>query len=215
MAATLYVGNRNYSSWSMRGSLIVRHSGLACEEVVIPLDTAEGRAKLREISPTHRVPVLHHEGFVVWDSLAIAEYLHERFPGSGLWPQDPRARARARSISAEMHSGFAALRERMPLDVRAFHRVDSIDRGVREDVSRIERIFVECREQFGAGGDYLFGAWSAADAMFAPVVSRFRTYGVELSGPAEGYAEAAWQWPGLKSLVAEAAAEPWEIDLDI
>lgn len=215
MSATLYVGNRNYSSWSMRGSLLVRQSGLACQEVVIPLDTPEGRARLREVSPTHRVPVLYHEGLVVWDSLAIAEYLHELFPERGLWPEEHTARARARSISAEMHSGFSALRQAMPLDVRSLRRLESLDRGVREDVARIDRIFTECREQFGAGGDYLFGAWCAADAMFAPVVSRFRTYGAALSAPAQRYAEAVWEWPALKSLVDEAAREPWKIDLDV
>ncbi|HEU4619495.1 MAG TPA: glutathione S-transferase family protein, partial [Gammaproteobacteria bacterium] len=180
MSATLYVGNRNYSSWSMRGSLLVRQSGLECREVVIPLDTAEGRAKLREVSPTHKVPALHHEGRVVWESVALAEYLHERFPERDLWPEDGAARALARCVSAEMHAGFMALRQRMPLDVRARVRLDPPGEDVRKDVRRIEQIWTSCRAEFGAGGDYLFGRWCAADAMFAPVVSRFRTYGVAL-----------------------------------
>jgi glutathione S-transferase len=213
MSAILYVGNRNYSSWSMRGVLLVRQSGLECRELVIPLDTPEGRAKLREVSPTHKVPVLHHEGRVIWESLAIAEYLHERFPDSLLWPADAAARALARCVSAEMHSGFAALRQRMPLDVRARVRLDPLDQEVREDVRRIEQIWTECRAEFGRGGDFLFGPWCAADAMFAPVVSRFHTYGVTLHGEAQRYADAVWASPEVASLAAEAAAEPWRLEL--
>jgi glutathione S-transferase len=213
MTAILYVGNRNYSSWSMRGALLVRQSGLECREVVIPLDTPEGRAKLREASPTHKVPALHHEGRVIWESVAIAEYLHERFPDRGLWPEDAGARALARCVSAEMHAGFAALRQRMPLDVRARVRLDALEDGVRQDIRRIEQIWSTCRAEFGAGGDYLFGAWCTADAMFAPVVSRFRTYGVALGAEAQSYADAVWRWPAMASLVAEAGAEPWKLDL--
>lgn len=212
MTAILYVGNRNYSSWSMRGTLLVRQSGLECREVVIPLDTPEGRAKLREVSPTHKVPALHHEGRVIWESVAIAEYLHERFPDRGLWPEDAKARALARCVSAEMHAGFAALRQRMPLDVRARVRLDAPADGVREDIRRIEQIWASCRAEFGRGGDYLFGGWCAADAMFAPVVSRFRTYGVTLGADAQRYADAVWRWPPMASLVAEAGAEPWKLE---
>jgi glutathione S-transferase len=214
MNATLYVGNRNYSSWSLRGTLLVRQSGIACKEVVIPLDTDETAAKIAAVSPSGRVPVLHIDGLVVWDSLAIAEFLHERKPSAGLWPQDVAARALARSVSAEMHSSFVALRQQMPMDIRSKHKVPSTDE-VRDDVARIDALWNLCRETHGRGGDYLFGAWCAADAMFAPVVSRFRTYGVELSPVARRYADAVWEWPALKSLVAEAAAEPWSLDLDV
>ena len=211
MKAVLYLGNRNYSSWSMRGSLLVRQSGLPCEEVVIPLDTVEGKRRILDISPSACVPVLHCEGSVIWDSLSIAEYLHEEFPDAGLWPADADTRAFARSVSAEMHSGFAALREKLPMDVRATHEV-AIDQATRQDIERIFSLWTECRERAG-DGPFLFGSWSAADAMFAPVVTRFRTYGVALPDVALVYADAVWSHPDMLSLVAEAREEPWSIDL--
>src|SRR5512143_117562 len=214
MSATLYVGNRNYSSWSLRGTLLVRQSGIPCKEVVIPLDTDETTAQIAAVSPSGRLPALHIDGLVVWDSLAIAEFLHERNPAAGLWPQDAAARALARSASAEMHAGYMALRSQMPMDIRGKHNVPSTDE-VRDDVARIDALWNTCRAAHGRGGDYLFGAWCAADAMYAPVVSRFRTYGVELSPVARRYADAVWQWPALVSLVAEATAEPWSLDLDL
>jgi glutathione S-transferase len=211
MPATLYVGNRNYSSWSIRGSLLVRQSGIDCREVVIPLDRPGTRDDIAAVSPSGRVPVLHYEGLVVWDTLAIAEFLHEIAPGAGLWPADAEARAVARSVSAEMHSGFAALRAALPMDVRSRLTVARTT-AVDADVSRVVTIWNECRRRHGAGGEFLFGRWSAADAMYAPVVSRFRTYGVELDGAAGAYTEAVWAWPALASLAAEAAREPWTID---
>ncbi len=214
MDATLYVGNRNYSSWSLRGALLMRQSGITFREVLIPLDTDEFAAKIGAVSPTRRVPVLHVDGLVIWDTLAIAEFLHEHNPVAGLWPQDRAARARARSISAEMHSGFMELRSSMPMDVRGRHTVP-ITPDVHADVARIDALWNDCRAIYGRGGDYLFGAWCAADAMYAPVVSRFRTYGVELSPVALHYADAVWQWPALKTLVAEAAVEPWSLDLGV
>jgi glutathione S-transferase len=214
MTATLYVGNRNYSSWSLRASLIVRQSGIECTEAVIPLDTDEGRARLKEVSPSRRVPVLHHRELVIWDSLAIAEYLNELEPGAGLWPADAATRAVARSVSAEMHSGFTALRNRMPMDLRGRHTVTA-GPDVRSDIVRIETIWNDCRQRFGAGGDYLFGAWCAADALYAPVVGRFRTYGVVLGETAENYAAAVWRWPAMASLVAEAEGEPWILELGL
>lgn len=214
MTATLYVGNRNYSSWSLRGSLLVRQSGIDCLEVVIPLDTDESKARIAAVSPSGRVPVLHVDGIVVWDSLAIAEFLHERRPGAGLWPMDVAARALARSVSAEMHSSFDALRSAMPIDVRAKRSVPWTPE-LQDDIARIEALWNACRATHGRGGDYLFGAWSAADAMFAPVVSRFRTYGVQLGPVAQRYVDAVWEWPALKSLAAEAATEPWSLDLQV
>jgi glutathione S-transferase len=211
MPAKLYVGNRNYSSWSIRGSLLVRQSGLACEEIVIPLDLDDSQSRIAGVSPSGRVPVLHADGVVIWDTLAIAEYLHEQRPGAGLWPRDSAARARARSVSAEMHAGFGALRSQMPLDMRARRSVP-MTAELAADIARIEALWGACRAEYGRGGDFLFGAWSAADAMYAPVVSRFRTYGVELSRPASDYAAVVWQWPALQELAAEAAAEPWSTD---
>ena len=214
MRAQLYVGNRNYSSWSIRGSLLVRQSGIECEEIVIPLDTDESKARIANVSPSGRVPVLYADGVVVWDSLAIAEYLHEQRPNAGLWPRDSAARALARSVSAEMHAGFAALRLQMPMDVRARRSVPWTT-DLQEDIARIDALWTTCRTAHGRGGDYLFGAWSAADAMYAPVVSRFRTYGVQLSPLSSAYAAAAWEWPALVSLAAEAAAEPWSLDVGV
>jgi glutathione S-transferase len=208
MAGILYVGNRNYSSWSIRGSLLVRQSGIDCDEIVIPLDTDAGKVKIKRVSPSLRVPVLHYQNLVIWDSLAIAEFLHERVPDAGLWPRDASARALARSVSAEMHSGFAALRSQLPMDIRA-ERVVRITPEARGDIERIEALWSACRAS--ADGDFLFGAWSAADAMFAPVVSRLRTYGVQLSPSSRQYADAVWSWPAMASLVAEAHAEPWSI----
>jgi glutathione S-transferase len=214
MSAILYVGNRNYSSWSIRGSLLVRQSGIACNEVVIPLDTNESRAKIADVSPSRCVPVLHIDGLVIWETLAIAEFLHERVPDAQIWPVEPAARAFARSVSAEMHAGFVALRSQMPMDMRAKHTVP-ITPELQQDIERIAEIWRECRARHARGGDFLFGAWCAADAMFAPVVSRFRTYGVQLSRGAQQYADSVWKWPVLTSLAAEAAAEPWSLHLDI
>lgn len=214
MARTLYVGNRNYSSWSMRGSLLLRQSGVDCAEVVFPLDTEEGMAKIAAVSPTRRVPVLHYDGLVIWDTLSIAEFLNELEPAAGLWPKDAAARAVARSVSAEMHSGFGELRSRMPLDVRGRHLVPMVE-GLRADIERIQSIWTRCRATYGRRGDYLFGDWCAADAMFAPVVSRFLSYGVALSPAATEYCGAVWRWPALASLAAEAAAEPWSLDLGL
>lgn len=211
---TLYVGNRNYSSWSMRGSLLLHQSGVDCAEVVLPLDTEEGMAKIAELSPSRRVPVLHYDGLVIWDTFAIAEFLNELAPTAGLWPKDAATRAVARSVSAEMHSGFVELRSRMPLDVRGRHSVPMGDE-LRKDIERIQSIWTRCRATYGRGGDYLFGEWCAADAMFAPVVSRFRTYGVPLPPVVSEYCAAVWHRPALARLVAEAAAEPWSIDLGL
>ena len=214
MTRILYVGNRNYSSWSIRGSLLVRQSGIDCAEVVIPLDTDEGRALVERVSPSRRVPVLHYDGLVIWDSLAIAEVLHERAPSAGLWPTEPDARAHARSVSAEMHSGFAELRKRLPMDIRA-KRTVPITAQAHADIERIEAIWTSCRQLYGAHGDYLFGAWCTADAMFAPVVSRFRTYSVKIGALAQAYADSVWEWPAFASLVAEAHEEPWSLDVGV
>jgi glutathione S-transferase len=214
MRAKLYVGNRNYSSWSIRGSLLVRQSGLMCDEIVIPLDREDSKARIAAVSPSGRVPVLHADGVVVWDSLAIAEFLHEQWPSAGLWPRDAAARVLARSISAEMHAGFGALRSQMPMDIRARRSVPRTPE-LEEDIARIDAVWNACRSAHGRSGEFLFGAWCAADAMYAPVVSRFRTYGVQLSPVARAYAEAVSEWPALRSLAAEAAAEPWSLDLGV
>src|SRR4029078_7560291 len=163
-------------------------------------------AKLATVSPTHRVAVLHIDGLVIWEAIAIAELLHERAPDAGIWPDEPRARALARCVSAEMHSGFGALRAQMSPDVRGRPTVPETPE-LRHDIDRIEQIWRECRARNSRGGDFLFGAWCAADAMFSPFVSRFRTYGVPLSRGSQQYADAVWKRPALAAIAAEAAAE--------
>lgn len=208
----LYIGNRNYSSWSLRAWLALRRTGAAFEEVVIPLDRSDTARKLRAHSPSARVPVLKHGRATVWESLAIAEYLAEQFPTARLWPRDPAARAVARAVSAEMHAGFVALRTRMPMDIRARYPDTGRTPEVAADIRRIVELWSECRRRFGRGGEFLFGRFTIADAMYAPVVSRFVTYGVTLDGEAAAYRDAVWRWPAMGEWVEAAAHEPWVIE---
>ncbi len=208
----LYIGNRNYSSWSLRAWLVLRRTGAAFDEVVIPLDRPDTPDKLRAHSPSARVPVLIHGRTTVWESLAIAEYLAERFPTARLWPREPSARAMARAVSAEMHAGFPALRAHMPMDIRGRYPGVGRTSEVAADIARIVDLWTECRRRFGAGGEFLFGHFTIADAMYAPVVSRFLTYGVALEGEAAAYRDAVWRWPALREWVEAAAREPWVIE---
>lgn len=178
---TLVIGNRNYSSWSLRGWLMARISGIDFDEIVVPLDTPETQAAIHQHSPSGRVPVLLHDGLVVWESLAIVEYLHELRPAAGLWPASVAARARARAVAAEMHAGFVELRTHMPMDIRASRPGIGMTPEVRADIERITNLWRDCRQHFAGAASrddgFLFGTISAADAMYAPVVTRFRTYG--------------------------------------
>jgi glutathione S-transferase len=203
---TLVIGNKNYSSWSLRPWLAMKQAGLEFQEVRIALDTPETHAEILHYSPAGRVPVLIHNGLTIWDSLAICEYVAEQFPGHW-FPADRAARAIARSVSAEMHSGFRDLRQHMPMDCRARLLGQGKTPGVQADIDRISEIWRTCRQQFGAGGDFLFGQFTLADAMYAPVVSRFVTYGVELDEIAQAYADAVWSLPALQEWMAAAAAE--------
>lgn len=171
---TLYIGNKNYSSWSFRPWIAMTAAGIDFEEVLIPFDFAAGNPRFKEISPTSRVPVLHHGAARVWESLAIIEYVAELFPDRGIWPASVTDRAVARSISMEMISGFRALRGACPMNMRRPKGQISLPEGVADDVARICTIWKECRQN--SGGPFLFGAFSAADAMFAPVVNRFEVY---------------------------------------
>jgi glutathione S-transferase len=184
----LIIGNRNYSSWSLRAWLVAARCGVPLEVVRLPLDTPEFAARVHALSPSGRVPALQLDGLQVWDSLAIAETLAERFPAAGLWPADAAARAEARAISAEMHAGFGALRRELPMNIRARRRVD-VSAAAATDIARVCGIWASCRARFPAKGPWLFGAWSIADAMYAPVVTRFVTYGVGEAGD-EGTADA-------------------------
>ncbi|MFB4369774.1 MULTISPECIES: glutathione S-transferase family protein [unclassified Pseudomonas] len=199
MSLELVIGNKNYSSWSLRGWLLVELSGAAYQETLVPLFRADTHARLLEHSPTGKVPVLKTEDAgVIWDSLAIAEYLAERFPEAVLWPHDVAARAMARSACAEMHSGFGALRSHMPMDMQRNAPLASVTDEVKHDIQRIVALWAGCRERFGQGGPYLFGQVSIADAYFAPVASRLRSYGVQLPADAEAYVETIFQWPAFQ-----------------
>ena len=212
MPLTLVIGNKNYSSWSMRPWLALKKSGVAFEEVVIALDRPETRAEIFRHSPSGFVPTLKDEDLTIWESLAICEYLAERFPNAGLWPQDPSARAIARSVSAEMHAGFSALRSNMPMNCRGNLPGKGRAPGVQEDINRISAIWRDCRARFGAGGPYLFGAFSIADAMYGPVVSRFVTYQVDLDADAKAYVNTMWADPAVAAWVEGARREPWVIE---
>lgn len=205
---TLVIGSKNYSSWSLRGWLAVRQSGAAFEEVFVPFHTDDRTALIRAQSPSGLVPVLKHGDLVINDSLAIAEYLAERHPEAGLWPADPATRAQARSAAAEMHSGFTALRSALPMNFRLKRDGPARDAAVEEDIRRITEIWQDCRERHGADGPFLFGAFCIADAMYAPVVSRFRTYGVPAPGLCATYMDAVWNHPWMIEWGAAAEGEP-------
>ncbi len=204
---TLVIGNKNYSSWSMRPWVLMKQLGIAFDEVKLRFHSPEWDAQIQRWSPSGLVPVLWRGEQRVWDSLAIAECLHEWFPERGIWPADPVARALARSIAAEMHSGFRDLRVNMPMNIRACHPGKGLKPEVQVNIDRIEALWSEARERFGHGGPFLFGAFCAADAMFAPVVMRFTTYGVKLSPVAGEYCEAMRQAPGVRAWVDEALQE--------
>ena len=212
MALTLVVGNKNYSSWSMRPWLVLKKSGAAFEEVVIPLDRPETRAEIFKHSPSGFVPTLKDDELTIWESLAICEYLAEKFPDANLWPKDPSARAIARSVSNEMHSSFSALRTNMPMNVRGNLPGKGRAPGVQEDINRISAIWRDCRTRFGQNGPYLFGAFSIADAMYAPVASRFVTYQVDLDADAKAYVNTLWSDPAMAAWVEGARREPWVIE---
>jgi len=203
----LVIGNRNYSSWSLRAWLALRHSALDFEVHRIALDTPQFAEEIGRYSRAARVPVLIDGGTVIWDSLAIAEYGADR-TGRG-WPADPAARAVARSATAEMHSGFAALRRAWPMNIRAHGRRVEPDAAVRADLRRIDELWTECRRRFGAGGPWLFGEYSIADAYYAPIVCRLNTYGLDgIGGESRDYVAASLAEPRLAEWSAAAVAEP-------
>ncbi len=198
MALQLVIGDKNYSSWSLRAALAVELSGAACAQVPVSLYRPDSRARLLAYSPTGKVPVLLTEDGPVWDSLAIAEYLAEHFPNAHLWPRERYARALARSICAEMHSGFQALRSHLPMDMARDQALPELPEAVRADVERICAIWSDCRERFGQSGDYLFGQPGITDAFYAPVASRLRSYRVTLPAVAASYVETIHQWPAFQ-----------------
>jgi glutathione S-transferase len=210
---TIYLGNKNYASWSLRAWLALKRTGAAFEEVVIPLYQTGSRETVLKYSPSGRVPALRHGDLTVWDSLAICEYLAERFPDAALWPGDPEARAAARAVSAEMHAGFPALRREMPMNIRSSFPGRPMTPEARADVNRIMTIWRDCRSRFGEGmGDFLFGDFTIADAMYAPVVTRFRTYKIDLESEAEAYCAAVTGMPEMQEWTGAARNEPMIVE---
>ncbi|HXX13073.1 MAG TPA: glutathione S-transferase family protein [Burkholderiales bacterium] len=204
---TLVIGNKNYSSWSLRVWLLMKHAGIPFDEIRIPLYVAGSKESLRKYAPSGKVPVLLDGSLAIWDSLAIAEYLAEHHPDRRLWPQDSAVRAVARSISAEMHSGFGALRSNMSMNCRGSFPGIGRTVEVAADVERIQRMWIDCRERFGVAGPFLFGEFTTADAMYAPVVLRFKTYAVQLAPVARQYADTVLGLPALQDWVEAAKAE--------
>jgi glutathione S-transferase len=210
---TIYIGNKNYASWSLRAWLALKATGEPFDEVVIPLYQPGSRETLLKYSPSGRVPALQHGDTVVWDSLAVCEYLAETFSAAGLWPDDGAARAMARSASAEMHSGFQALRAQHPMNVRSSFPGRDVTPEVQADINRVMAIWRAARARYGEGnGDFLFGRFTIADAMYAPVVSRFRTYKFDLEREASDYCDAVTALPAMQEWVAAARNEPMIVD---
>jgi len=206
---TLVIGNKNYSSWSLRPWMLLKHLGIEFTEKQVVLDTPSFKEEVGKYGPSGRVPVLKHGDTTVWDSLAICEYVAE-LAGKG-WPKDRKARAYARSVCAEMHSGFANLRSEWPFNARARNRRPAFTPNLEADVDRIDEIWIDCRRQFGEAqdGPWLFGEYSIADAMYAPVVLRFNTYRAQVSDTTRWYMAAALEDPALQEWVQAAQKEPW------
>jgi glutathione S-transferase len=204
---TLVIGNKNYSSWSLRPWLLLKHLGVPFEEVLIALDTPSTRDEIERFSPSGRVPALKHGELTVWDSLAVCEYVAE-LTGRG-WPAAREARAVARAVSAEMHSGFTNLRSLWPMNARARNRHTAVTAALEADVERIDEIWNDCRSRFGAAGPWLFGEYSIADAMYAPVVLRFNTYGAGISQTARWYMASVLEDACLQEWLQAAKRESW------
>lgn len=214
MPLRLIIGNKNYSSWSLRPWIAMKAAGIAFEETVISLEASDFKAQIIALSGAGKVPVLLDGDVRVWESLAILEYLAEKFPDAGLWPAQEHARAHARAVAAEMHAGFLPLRRDLPMNVRRPVKPRPLDDGAGADVARIETIWKECRAQFGAGGPFLYGRFGAADAMYAPVVWRFHTYAVEVNAATRAYMDAVLALPASREWYQAGRREPWVLPHD-
>ena len=207
----LVIGNKNYSSWSLRPWIALTMAHIPFDETVIPLDQPQTKKRITEHSAAGRVPVLRHGKLTVWESLAILEYLAEIFPEKRLWPQGKAARAAARSAANEMHCGFAALRDACPMNLRRPHKAVALSEAVKTDIARIDALWRECRKAHARKGKFLFGAFSNADAMFAPVVSRFDTYDIKVSTESRAYMETVLATQAFQAWKKAALEEPWKI----
>jgi glutathione S-transferase len=207
MKLKLVIGNKNYSSWSMRPWVLLRQAQIPFEEVQLKFDEDTRVIGVEKYSPTRKVPVLMIDGEPVWDTLAICETAAELYPAKHLWPGDEQARRVARSVCAEMHSGFQALRSKMPMNIRGSHPGKGMTPESKKDIDRVAALWADCRERFGGAGDFLFGRFSIADAFYAPVVMRFQTYAVQLPRVAESYCEAVQELAAVREWVEAALRE--------
>lgn len=207
----LYIGNKNYSSWSMRPWLLMKVLGIDFDETVVPLYVEGSAQRIKEFSPSGKVPCLVDGDITVWESLAIIEYLAGKLPDKGIWPNDPAARAHARAIASEMHAGFQPLRQACPMSITQRFQPKALPPNVLANVERIEQIWREARDRFAdkAAGPFLYGAYSAADAMFAPIVSRLHSYGIDVGETTRAYMAAQMALPAWSEWVTAAARESW------
>lgn len=213
----LILGNKNYSSWSLRPWIAMKHSAIPFDEEVVRLDfdgDGPNNAHLKAHSPAGRVPVLYHGDLRIWESLAILEYVAELFPEKALWPDDMQVRARARIAANEMHAGFGALRSELPMNVRRPPSSVSYTASAQADIDRVQEIWNGCRADFGTDGPFLFGRFSIVDAMYAPVVSRFAVYETAQPGACEQYMETMLALPAYLDWKAAAQVEPWVIEAE-
>jgi glutathione S-transferase len=212
----LIVGNKNYSSWSLRPYMALKMADVPFTDKLVRIMVPETPKALAKYKATGKVPLLVHNSLVIWDTLAMIEYAAETWPIKPIWPKNKKARARARSVSAEMHSSFGALRNACPMNLRRERKLPpgGITPAVAKDVARIEAIWAECRKQFGKGGPFLFGKFSAADAMFAPVCSRFETFAIPVSKTSRAYMDAIFATSAFQQWKKDAALETWVIPED-
>jgi glutathione S-transferase len=212
----LIIGNKNYSSWSLRPYLALSMAGIAFDEKMIRFGEPRFTREVKKISKAGQVAILLHKGLVINDSLAIIEYAHETWPSKNVWPKNKAARAKARSISAEMHAGFRGIRGACPMNLRREQKLPpgGISDAVAKDVARIEQIWADCRKDFGKGGPFLFGKFSAADAMFTPIASRMETFAIPVSKASRAYMSAVLQAPAFLKWKAESVKEKWIVPED-
>ncbi|MEZ5757939.1 MAG: glutathione S-transferase family protein [Emcibacteraceae bacterium] len=201
---TLIIGNKNNSTWSLRGYLALKHAGVEFDEIMIALRPKLDREKLDKLTPAGKVPTLIDGKEYIWDSLAIAEYMNDLYPEKSFWPKDIKTRAHARSVSAEMHSGFVALRKNMPMACHSIFECPEISGDLKRDIDRVKKIWSDCLAKYSKDGPYLFGKYSIADMMFAPVVFRFRSYQVELPKALQNYCQLMVNHPDIKSWLDDA-----------
>lgn len=207
----LYIANKLYSSWSLRPWLLMTALGIPFEETLIPMYFPDSKARMLDISPTGKMPCLVDGDVRVWESLAIVEFLHERFPGTGVWPADPAARAHARAVASEMHAGFQALRNACPMNLGKRFAPRDLGSDVDDNVRRFQGLVSDCRRRFGSDGHFLYGTFCAADAMYAPLATRLDTYQVALAPQTRAYVDAILAQPAFLEWKRQALAEPWGI----